>query len=123
MHKNLIALVTVESREKAELFQSILETHGIMVFLAPNDKIRVLGEATISKQPFDVLVSKRDMDQALNVLQTRKTQAIPQADADLDLTVFTCRHCGERVLVKKSKRHTIRQCPSCLRDARGRPAP
>jgi len=112
-HKNLVTIVTVESRTKAELFQAILEKHGILVFIAPNDKIKVLGEATISRQPFDVMVSKIDVDEAMNVLQSRKTQEVPVSADDFDITVVICRKCGERILIKKSLLDALKKCPKC----------
>jgi hypothetical protein len=118
-HKNLVTIVTVESREKAEMFQAILERHGILVFVAPNDKVRVLGEVTISRQPFDVMVGKRSVTEAMDVLQSRKTQAVPAADGDLDITVVTCPHCRERILVRKSLLEAQKKCPKCGADLPG----
>lgn len=117
LHKSLVPIVTVENLERAEMIQAILERHGIAVFLAPNERIRVLGESSVSGQPFDVLVAKEDLDAALDVLQTRKTQEIPASASGLDITLFVCRRCGERTLVKKSEDPAPRRCPRCMQES------
>ncbi|MHC4600597.1 MAG: hypothetical protein ACYS47_16495, partial [Planctomycetota bacterium] len=96
MHKDLVTIATVESKKKAEIFQVILENHGISVFVAPNEKIVILGEASISKQPFDVMVERGAVEEALNTLRSRQTQEIPATATELDITAVICRKCGER---------------------------
>lgn len=115
-HAKLTAIATVDTKGKGEIFKAILERHGFLVFLSPNDKVRVLGDAAANGQPYDVMVPDKYADQALDLLQTLKTQEIGQKEADFDIAVVTCKSCNGRVLIKKSLAAGLTKCPKCLAD-------
>jgi hypothetical protein len=116
MDEDRITIVTVESRPKGELFKTILEKHGIAVHLSPNDKMKILGEASEAKQPFDVIVARKDAEEALDILQSGKTHEVADMNKGFDITVLICPNCKGRYLVKKSFRKSMRQCPRCFHD-------
>ncbi|MHC5038464.1 MAG: hypothetical protein ACYTHM_14220 [Planctomycetota bacterium] len=93
MEEEKIAITTAASKAKGELLVQLLGTHNIQAVLTLNEKMQVLGEVSAENQPHDVWVSRACAEEALNVIQTSKTQEVAGADMDFEDLITKCPKC------------------------------